>query len=174
MVYFSLEIFKKIFAAGITFDFVNLWEDMCYRSGLLVSPKIVKEMMVPRYRILTDFLRKNGVDVFLLDCDGNVDELVPLLIEGGVNGIFPMEVQAGSDPIAMRKKYGRDLIIAGGIDKRELTKGKKEVDEELKKIPWLLEQGGYYPIVDHLVPPDVPLQNYMYMMEQLQKMATTG
>ena len=174
MVYFSLEIFKKIFDAGITLDFVNLWEDMCYRVGLLVSPKIVKEMMVPRYRILTDFLRNHGVNIFMLDCDGNVDELVPLLLEGGVNGIFPLEVQAGMDPVTMRKKYGKDLIIAGGIDKRELTKGKKEIDEELKKIPWLLEQGGYFPIVDHLVPPDVPLENYMYMMEQLQKMSTTG
>ncbi|MEI6158058.1 MAG: uroporphyrinogen decarboxylase family protein, partial [Atribacterota bacterium] len=174
MVEFSLVIFQKIFDAGIHLDFVNLWEDMCYKVGLLISPKIVKEMMVPRYRILTDFLRNHGVDIFMLDCDGNVSELVPLLLEGGVNGIFPMEVQADMDPVAFRKEYGKDLIIAGGIDKRALTHGKKEVDEELKKIPWLLEQGGYFPIVDHLVPPDVPLENYLYMMERLQDMRTTG
>jgi hypothetical protein len=130
---YTIALFEQIFAAGIKLDFVNMWEDMCYKAGLLISPRIVKELMVPRYRIVTDYLRSHGIDVIILDCDGYVEEFIPLLIEGGINGMFPFEVQAGMDPISVRKRYGKNLIMLGGIDKRALAEGKAAIDGEVEK-----------------------------------------
>ena len=67
--------------------------------------------MMPRYKKITDLLHSYGVDVIYLDSDGNVEQLIPLWLEVGINFIWPFEVAAGNDAVAMRKKYGKDLII---------------------------------------------------------------
>ena len=67
---------------------------------------------------------------------------------------------------------GQDLIIGGAIDKRALIKGKGSIREEvISKLPFLLEQGGYFPSVDHLVPPDVPWENYIYFINTMREIA---
>jgi uroporphyrinogen decarboxylase len=87
----------------------------------------------------------------------------PLWLEAGVTGLRPFEAAAGCDPVAIRRRYGRDLVIQGGIDKRALAGTRQEIEREvLRKVPWLSLQGGYFPQVDHLVPPDVSLENYAY------------
>jgi uroporphyrinogen decarboxylase len=86
-----------------------------------------------------------------------------------------MEVAAGNDAVALRKEYGKDLIIGGNIDKRALIKGKEAIREEvMSKVPFLLEQGGYFPTIDHLVPPDVTLENYQYYINTLREVAGLG
>jgi len=93
-----------------------------------------------------------------------------LWLEGGVNMLYPLEVAANTDAIEYRKKYGKKLILMGNIDKRALRNTKKEVEEEvMKKIPYLLKEGGYIPFVDHAVPPDVPLENFKYYLELIKK-----
>ncbi len=85
---------------------------------------------------------------------------------------WSVEVAAGNDAVAMRKKYGKDLIIAGTIDKRALIKGKEAIREEvMSKVPFLLEQGGYFPSVDHAVPPDLPFENYCYYINLMREVA---
>ena len=91
--------------------------------------------------------------------------LVDLSLDAGVDGFNPCEVAAGMDPVYLRKKYGKSMNLIGGIDKRELAKGKVEIDREVRKILPLLEEGGYFPTVDHTVPPDIPLDNFKYYME---------
>ena len=128
--------------------------------------------MMPRYKKITELLRSNGVDVIFLDSDGNVEQLVPLWLEAGINYIWPFEVAAGNDAVALRKKYGKDLIIGGTIDKRALAKDKKAIREEvMSKVPFLLEQGGYFPSVDHLVPPDITFENYCYYINLMREVA---
>jgi len=79
-------------------------------------------------------------------------------------------VAAGMDIVEMRRKFGKNLIIIGGIDKRALASGRKAIEEEvMKKVPYLLSQGGYFPAIDHSIPPDVPFENYLYYLELLRK-----
>ncbi len=79
---------------------------------------------------------------------------------------------AGNDAVALRKEYGQDLILGGNIDKRALIKGKYAIREEvMAKVPFLLEKGGYFPSVDHLVPPDVSLGNYQYYINTMREVA---
>jgi len=153
-------------------DGAIMWEDMCYRSGPLISPRHFKEMMVPQYKRITGLLREHGVDVILLDCDGNLDALIPLWLEGGVNGLYPLEVAAGMDPVRLQKEYGRELLLCGGIDKRVLARDGKAIEQEvLSKVPYLVEHGGWVTSIDHAVPPDVPYENYCYYLELTKKIA---
>ena len=163
----------KLALKDVRFDFAHFWEDMAYKSGSLVSLDFVRKYMMPHYKKVTDLLHTHGVDIITLDSDGNIEELIPLWLEAGINGVIPNEVAAGMDVVALRKKYGQDLIISGGIDKRVLAKGKKEIAEEVdKKVPYLLSTGGYFPGIDHSVPPDVPFANYVYYLDLLKKAAS--
>jgi len=149
----------------VEIDFVHGWEDMAYNKGPLISPKLFKEFMLPRYKEITSFLREHGIDIIIVDSDGNIEELIPLWLEGGVNCMFPMEIGIWkADLIALRKKYGKNLLMIGGIDKHALIEGKSSIKEEVySKIP-LIQEGGYIPTPDHRVPPDVPLDNYLYYL----------
>lgn len=153
----------------IDLDFAFIWEDMAGKGGPLCSPRTYREFMLPPLKRVTGLLRAHGVDVIIVDSDGNNDPLIPLWLEAGVNGLRPFEVAAGSDPMAARREYGRDLIIQGGIDKRAFASGRQQIEREvLSKVPWLCRQGGYFPQVDHLVPPDVSLDDYRYYSELLR------
>jgi len=171
MLCLETEVIKRV-VKDIRVDMATFWEDMCYKTGPLISPAMVRKFMMPRYKKITDLLRSNGVDIIYLDSDGNVDQLIPLWLEAGINYIWPFEVAAGNDVVAIRKKYGKDLIIGGAIDKRALIKGKEAIREEvMSKVPFLLEQGGYLPTIDHLVPPDVTFENYCYYINTMREVA---
>ncbi len=153
-------------------DQANFWEDMCYKAGPLISPEMFKKYMVPRYRQVTDRLHRHGVDIIYVDSDGNVEKLIPLWLEAGVNMVWPLEIAAGNDPVALRKEYGKALILGGGIDKQALLGDKESIEKEvMSKVPFLLEQGGYFPCIDHLVPPDITLKNYQYYVNCLRRAA---
>jgi uroporphyrinogen decarboxylase len=143
---------------GVQFDYLFIWEDMAYKNGPLISPRFVKEFMLPYYRRLIEHVRNLGCDVILVDSDGDVRQLVPLFLDAGVNAMLPFEVQAGMDVRAFRRLYGTNLAIIGGLDKRALIGGPEDLDGEVRgKLATMLEAGGYIPALDHTVPPDVPL-----------------
>lgn len=155
----------------VRLDFGAFWEDMCYKGGPLISPKMFKEFMVPRYKRIVDFVRQHsGADIFYVDCDGNILQLVELWLEAGVNCMFPCEVVAGSDPWVIRKEFGTDVLMLGGVDKTKLIAGKEAILQELKRLEKLVEMGGYIPHVDHRVPPDVTFENYRYYLREKRRM----
>jgi uroporphyrinogen decarboxylase len=171
MLYLETEIIKRV-VKDIRIDQATFWEDMCYKAGPLISPAMVRKFMMPRYKKITDLLHSNGTDVIFVDSDGNVNELIPLWLEVGINFVWPLEVAAHNDAVALRKKYGKDLIISGTIDKRALIKGKEAIREEvMSKVPFLLDQGGYFPTIDHWVPPDVTFANYCYYINLMREVA---
>ncbi len=153
---------------SVTFDYFVFWEDMCYKNGPLLAPDLFDKYLVPRYKKVTDHLRSKGIDIIFVDSDGDVTKLVPLWLKAGVNGILPFEVQCGMDVNKFRKEYGKDLLIMGGIDKRALITGGKDIDNELKRVAPLVEEGGYIPWLDHSVPPDVSYDNFLYYMDRLE------
>ena len=147
----------------VRLDYAHWWEDMCWNGGPLISPRHFREFMVPCYRRITEFLRSHGVWLNIVDCDGNIDLLIPLWLEAGINCFFPCEVRAGSDPVRLREKYGRRALFMGGVDKRALLHP-RSIERELERVKPLVEEGGYIPHVDHRVPADVPYQNYLYYL----------
>jgi len=145
------------------------WEDICFRTGPLISPDIFKEVAVPGYRKIADTLLKYGVDLYVVDCDGMIDDLIPHWLDGGVNVMFPVEIGAwNADPAAMLKRYGKELRIYGGINKLEIAKGRAAIDAEIERRLPLMRAGGYVPLPDHLIVPETALDDYRYYLERLR------
>jgi len=169
--YLETESIKRV-VKNVRVDSAMFWEDMAFKTGPLISPDMFRKFMIPRYRQVTDMLRSSGVDVIFVDSDGNLNELIPLWIECGINSFWPLECAAANDAVALRKKFGRNIILGGNIDKRALLKGKNAIRQEImSKVPLLLESGGYFPSVDHFVPPDVTWENYRYFINSLREVA---
>jgi uroporphyrinogen decarboxylase len=154
----------------IDFDYVYLWEDMAYKTSSLISPRLFSEFILPYYKVLIAYLKKRyRLDIFLVDSDGNNFPLLPLFIEAGINIFIPCEINAGMEPLLIREKFP-NLALLGGINKQVLSRGKEEIKKEiLGKVPKMLESGGYFPSVDHLIPADVPFENFCYYMEILRE-----
>ncbi len=156
--------------ADIPIDHSSWWEDMASKNGPFVSPKMFREFLQPAYHAIGQELRKRGCCIGIVDCDGNPHDIVANWLEEGVNIMFPLEVAAGVDPFAWRKEFGMEMRIRGGIAKEPLVRGKAEIDKELERIKPLLEQGGFIPHLDHLVPPDISYSNYQYYLERKRKL----
>jgi uroporphyrinogen decarboxylase len=149
-------------------------EDLAYKTGPFISPAMFRHFILPSYKRLTGLLRDHGVNIMIIDSDGDNWDLIPLFMEGGVTGMGPMEVAAGMDVVRLRKAFPH-LQIIGGIDKRKLAAGKPTIDEELgAKVPYVLPTGGYIPCCDHGVPPDVSWENFCYYRDKLEKLVTRG
>jgi uroporphyrinogen decarboxylase len=156
---------------GIPFDFVLIWEDMAYKNGSLISPRLVREFMLPYYKRFIEHVRGLGCDIIIVDSDGDVTQLAPLFIEVGVNVMLPFEVQAGMDVRAFRQRYGRNLALIGGLDKRSLTHGRAAIDAEIElRVPELLAGGGYISCLDHTCPPDVSLSAFRYFLQRVRSL----
>jgi len=150
-------------------DVFGFWEDMAYNAGPLIAPAMVRKFMLPRYRRVIEFGRSRGVRYFALDSDGRVDSLIPVWMDAGIDILYPFEVQAGMDVGAVRKNFGRDLRMWGGVDKRALALGTGQIDREIRRHKPLIDDGGFVPMLDHSAPPDIPYRNYCYFMEQLRR-----
>jgi hypothetical protein len=163
----TLSVLQKVLPR-IQIDYTSWWEDICFNHGPLIPPKIFKQIAVPRYRKIVDYLSNFGVDIHILDCDGKIDELVPLWLEAGINCMFPLEA-AHTDVLALKQKYGNDLLLLGGVDKVALIHGKETIDKDMRRLEKIISLGGFIPHVDHRVPPDVTMENYRYYIEQKRK-----
>ncbi|MDO8587737.1 MAG: uroporphyrinogen decarboxylase family protein [Armatimonadota bacterium] len=150
-------------------DAYAFWEDMAYNTAPLISPEMARRYMLPRYKRVTEFLTGRGVKHIVLDSDGRIDSLIPIWLDSGINCLYPFEVQCGMDVLAVRGKYGRDLRIWGGVDKRALAKGPRAIDAELARLRPLIEEGGYIPHTDHSIPPDVSFANYKYYVKRMEE-----
>jgi len=169
MVEYNTEFFLALVerALGeVEFDFFNFFEDLAGKGGPLISPALFRRFLLPSYQRITARLRQAGIKHILYDSDGEVWALVPLLLEAGVTCLWPLEQASGMDPRRLRREYGRDLALAGGIDKREISRGRAAIATELEaKLPPLLEEGGYLPFLDHVFPQDISYDSFLYYLE---------
>ena len=154
----------------IPIDYVSWWEDMAGRNGPLVSPKLFREVLQPGYRRVMEVARRRGCELGIVDCDGNPHAIVGNWLEEGVNIMYPLEIAAGVDPAEWRREFGRDLRLRGGIAKEPLVRGGAAIDRELERVRPLLEDGGYIPHLDHLVPPDIPYAHYQEYLEKKRRL----
>ena len=96
-----IAIWEEIMA-DVEIDCAHIWEDISANKGSMISKSTFKEFMTPYYKQITDFLKGKGVNIILVDTDGNCAELIPLFLEAGATGLYPMEVSAGMDVVAAR------------------------------------------------------------------------
>ncbi|MBN2025854.1 MAG: hypothetical protein JW854_03765 [Actinobacteria bacterium] len=152
-------------------DMVLLWEDMCYLNGPMIGPDAFEAFMLPYYRELIAYIEGVlEVPVVGVDSDGRVTKLIPAFVEAGVNFIWPFEVQAGMDVLEVRRQWPRQFVIFGGMDKRALYGDRRDIEAEVKRVvPAMLAAGGYIPAIDHAVPPEVSLDNWLFFLELVRE-----
>jgi hypothetical protein len=149
-------------------DVVHIWEDVSSGKGSMISPRTFRQFLMPCYQRVTGFLKSRGVRNVHVDTDGDCRQLIPLFLEAGVTGLYPMEVSAGMDVVAARREYPQ-LQILGGIPKMEVARGPAAIDAFLEPVNTLLEGGGYIPFGDHSFPPDIPWEHFRYYRERLNR-----
>jgi hypothetical protein len=147
--------------------FMTIAEDMSYNHGPMISKRTFNEFVAPYYRQLIPRLRERNIIPFV-DTDGDVTLLVPWLAELGVNGVLPLERQAGVDGMKLRQRYPR-LQMVGHFDKMTMNRGEAAMRAEFERLVPLMRSGGFIPSVDHQTPPGVALEEYRVYLRLLNE-----
>jgi hypothetical protein len=166
---FLLAYYERIIR-DVKVDCILIWEDMAGKQGSLISPAHFREFLAPCYRAMVGFAREVGVEVVLTDSDGFVEELIPLIAETGVTGMYPFERAAGNDLLRIREAFPAFQIL-GGFDKRVLFQDstRARIDAELAVAEAILRKGRFIPHVDHFVSQDCTWENFSYYRRRLNE-----
>lgn len=160
---FLIEEFCKI----IKPDFMTLAEDMSYNLGPMLSYGHFCEFLKPYYDKVIPVLKKHNIIPFV-DTDGNLEDMIPWLIEAGIEGVLPLERQSGVDVARIRRNYPHFRMI-GGYDKMVMSKNEEQMRKEFKRLLPVMRMGGFIPSCDHQTPPEVSLKNYKIYLSLLDQ-----
>lgn len=161
---------EKLLSLGLKFDFAHYWEDICFKSGPLLSPEIFDELCAKHYKKRNELCHRHGIDIISLDCDGVIDKLIPTWLDNGVNVMFPLEIGVWGDQFeTARQKYGERLLAVGGMDKTAFLRDKAAVDAELERIRRLASMGGFIPCPDHRIMPGSSFELVQYYTDEIKK-----
>ena len=150
-------------------EFMVFSEDMSYNNGPMISEALFDEFLLPYYQRVIPEIKKYGTKV-IVDTDGDVSMMIPWLIRAGVDGVLPLERQAGVDLVRLREQYP-DFLFIGGFDKMTMPKGEAAMRAEFERLLPVMKSGGYIPSCDHQTPPGVSLENYRVYVRLLTEYA---
>ncbi|MEJ2363968.1 MAG: uroporphyrinogen decarboxylase family protein [Deltaproteobacteria bacterium] len=167
------------FAAGlaervlreVAVDAVLFSEPIGGNYGPLISPRMYEDIVLRSYEPVFHVLGKYGVETTVLVTYANARALIPSMLKWGFNCLWACEVNVEAmDYRHLRREFGHDLRLIGGIDLDTLRRDKVAIRRELEeKVPPLIAEGGYVPLADGRVRADVPYENYVYYRQLLQK-----
>jgi uroporphyrinogen decarboxylase len=154
---------------GAGLDIVYMCDDYCGQQGPLFSPTMFQAFIMPYLTQVVERVHRHGKK-FLLHVCGSVRQLLPLIIEAGVDILEPVQTRAvGMAPEALAREFGRDISFYGGVDLQQtLWRGTpQQVSDEVKRLIDVLgRDGGYILGPGHTyIQVDAPLQNIMTMYE---------
>ena len=152
------------------FDYASGWEDICFNYGPIVGVDFFRDIVMPRYKRIDKKLKAHGIDIWYTDCDGDVRPIMPYFLEGGINCLFPFEVNGCAHPGELLDQYHGQLRIMGGVDKIALGNGKEAIKKYLKSLEKYVHQGGFIPFCDHRCPPNVNPDDYLYYLDLKEAM----
>lgn len=156
----------------LTPDFMTFAEDMSYNNGPMLSKKAFDEFLKPYYLKTVPIIKEKGI-IPMVDTDGDVTKLIPWLREVGIEGILPLERQAGVDVAEIRRMYP-DFRLIGAYDKTIMHKGEAAMRQEFERLLHVMRTGGFIPSVDHQTPPDVSTENYRVYLKLLKEYTEKG
>jgi len=154
---FNVRVVEELFPV-LKPDMVGFAEDMSYNHGPMLSYERFKEFLTPYYQQVNPVISRHGVRI-LVDSDGDITSMIPWLTEAGIEGIYPLERQAGVDINSIREQYP-DFLMLGAYDKMVMSRDEAAMRAEFERILPVMRSGGYIPSVDHQTPPGVSLENY--------------
>ncbi len=136
----------------------------------LISPGMYEEFVLKSYEPVLAVIRQYGVETIIFRTYANARILIPSILKWGFNCLWACEVNIEAmDYRDIRREFGRDLRLIGGIDLDALRRGKEAIRQEIEqKVPPLLAGGGYVPLADGRVRADVTFENYAYYRRLLE------
>lgn len=150
-------------------DFVTFAEDMSYNHGPMLSKELFDEYMRPYYDMVIPHIEKHGI-VPIIDSDGDVTVAADWFAEAGLQGILPLERQAGVDLGALREKHPRMRFI-GHFDKMTMNRGEAAMRAEFERLLPVARQGGFLISCDHQTPPGVSYDDYRLYIDLFREYA---
>jgi hypothetical protein len=163
---FNLRLLEQIGRTCVP-TFTTIAEDMSYNHGPMVSRRICDQFLTPYYVRLLERV-KDMKAITVVDTDGDVTKLVPWLQAVGVEGVLPLERQAGVDGMVLRELYPT-LRMVGHYNKRVMHLGEAAMRKEFERLVPLMRTGGFLPSVDHQTPPEVSLDDYRLFLRLLEQ-----
>ena len=162
------DLFGMIWDAGYHFDEINWPDDMGYKGTTFFSPKMYRELLKPYHKAAVDWAHDHGIYARMHSC-GDIMTLLPDIVDTGIDGLNPLEVKAGVDPVKIKREYGDRLLLHGGIN-AVLWSDKDAIVAEIEKnVPILKENGGYIFSSDHSIPNAVSLENFRIISDTVKR-----
>ncbi len=168
---FCLKLWEKM-CVGVQYDLIECWEDMASKTGSIISPQLFREFMTPNYRKIRAFADEHGIPIVLVDSDGNINDLCRLMMEGGVNVMYPFEAGAGCDPLRILKENPK-LGAIGCLEKNAAALGDDAIEEQMELARALIRGGRCIPGPDHMVLENVTFEGYKKFMRRLREVIMT-
>ena len=159
---------KRAIEEGV--DFIWPADDVAFKTGLFLPPKIMKEMWLPHLARIIEPAINAGKPV-MFHSDGRIDDIVPWLVGIGVDCIHPLDPY-GVDYREYKKKFGGIVCLAGNIDvEYPLTHGTPEaVEKDVKEHMEVLKLGGgYVASCSHSIVNYIPHENYIAMINAIHR-----
>lgn len=155
---------KESLRRGNLYD-TGLWiyDDMGNNLQPMMSPVSFEKIFFPGYRRMVQAFKEAGAAKVCLHSDGNIEPLLDMLIEAGIDGIHPVESKAGMHLPTLKARYGKRLAFIGGMcNARILPRGtREEIEAQAREIIAVAGDGGVI-IGTHSIGDDVPAQNIEY------------
>jgi uroporphyrinogen decarboxylase len=169
---FSIQTISRALSE-LDIDYAVVREPIADNNGPIISPTSFERFVIPAYRKIVEVLHDHSIDLIIFSAFGNVRKLIPLCLKAGINGLRCSGTKSsGVDYVSLRRKYGRELFLIGGLDVETLSRGKETIRKEIaSKVPYLIESGGYVPTVDNRVRDNVSFQNYAFYRTLIRGMS---
>ena len=166
---FWTDYYEELFQqANGKIDFLFYKDDFGAQDDLLISRDMILNYFIPAVKRLADLAHEYDAD-FVLHSDGAILEIIPDLIDAGVDVLDPIQTSAkGMDIDVIQERFGEDLVFHGGIDtQKDLPNFSVEEIKDLvnRTIGTLGKGGGYFFSPCHRIQPDAPLENVFAMYE---------
>jgi uroporphyrinogen decarboxylase len=164
-----IALFDMIWEAGYEFDEVRWPDDLGYKQNQFMSLAMFRELVKPFHKRAIEWAHAKGIRASLHSC-GDVHPFVPEWIGIGLDGLNPLEVKAGMDPLALKRDYGSRLLLNGGIN-AVLWDRPDDIKREMERlVPVLKAGGGYVFSSDHSIPSSVGLEDFRGIVELAKRL----
>ena len=173
----NLEIFLG--AVGEYIDIIVFGDDLGMQSGPQVSPGMYREFFKPRHKLMWSRAKQLANVKVMLHCCGGVRELLPDLIDAGLDIVNPVQIScAGMDARELKAEFGKDMIFwGGGCDTQTILPNATpdEVRRHVQEQVEILSPGGGFVFQQvHNILAYVPPENIVAMYEAVRQIGPSG
>ena len=150
---------------------VLIGNDMGSQRGLMLSPDMVRRFIIPGCKKLVEQAHSYGLKVIYHSC-GSIVDIIPDLIEAGVDIIHPIQaLAAGMEPQGLKEKFGDKVSFCGGVDTQDLLVNgtPEDVQKKVKELRTIFPTGLIISPSHEAILPDIPPANIQALFDEAQK-----